>query len=498
MSEYYIAYNITKEYSGVRVLNTVNFKIETGKIHGLFGHNGAGKSTLLKILAGVEQQTSGVLELMGEPKNFLSPHDALSQGVACVYQELRLIDNLTVAQNIFLGREITQWGRINEQAMHNYTKNLLEEYGVGIDPGSHIKDISHPLKQMVEVITNLDRKAKFVFLDEPTTALEYRQAEDLLTRVNSLVQDRKIGIVIVSHKIDEVLPYCDDVTVLSEGQTVFESSRQNFTKKDIVDAIVSKEGATTKAVVEQKISRNIDGNSPPMLNVKGLKTNKLNGINMTVHGGEVFGIYGLVGSGRTSFAQTLYGMCEITEGSVEIADISYRPRNNYDAIKKGVAYLTEDRKHGGIIPEMSALVNANLISIDRYSNGIYLDLKKADTSAYEILKEMRIKGDPSRSIKYLSGGNQQKALLARIIGQKADIIILDEPTKGVDLGAKSDIYHIIDDLAKNGCCVIVISSEEEELMQVCDRVAIFSKGTCTGETLSGSEITISNLRKAVC
>lgn len=494
MSEFYIASHLTKEYSGVRVLHEVDFKIETGKIHGLFGHNGAGKSTLLKILAGVEQPTSGSLELMGESRKLLSPYDALSHGVACVYQELRLIDDLTVAQNIFLGRELSWHGNLDERAMHTYTQHLLEEYGVDIDPRSYIKDISHPLKQIVEVITNLDRNAKFVFLDEPTTALEHRQADDLLARVYRIVQDRQIGIVIVSHKIDEVLPYCNDVTVLSEGKKVFESLGGDFSKKEITDAIIGKRSNMETQVeppptVQQK---------RPMLEVCGLKTKKLDGITMTVYAGEIFGIYGLVGSGRTSFAQTLYGMYEITEGSVKVAGLPYLPKNNFDAIRSGVAYLTEDRKRSGIIPEMSGLTNANLTSFHRYTNGIHLDLEKAEASAHETLNEMQIKGDVTGAIKSLSGGNQQKVLIARIIRQNADVIILDEPTKGVDLGAKSDIYQIIDTLARRGCCVIIISGEEDELIRTCSRVAVFNRGCCSGETLTGTEITVSALREAVC
>lgn len=499
MSNSYSASNIIKEYSGVRILHSINFEIKAGSIHGLFGHNGAGKSTLLKLMAGVEKPNSGELTLQGKEIQLDSPKSALSNGIACVYQELRLIPDLTVMQNIFLGREIgNKLGIKKEKYMLRYTRKLLLEYDIKVNPSDYVRDLTHPIKQMIEVIANLDRNAKFIFLDEPTTALESKQASMLLKYVRKIVKEKNIGIAIVSHKIDEVLEYCDEVSVMSGGKTVFNAQKGNFTKKDIVDVIIGKREDNDKSYfnIDKDKKHSIEYNKP-FLDISNLNTLKLKNINIKAYRGEILGIYGLVGSGRTSFFNTLYGVYKIDSGKILIDGKEYIPSTPSNAMSNGISYLTEDRKNLGIIPLMSAIRNSSLTSLNRFNKLFYVDFKRLDKQIVDILNDMQIKGNIYNSIKSLSGGNQQKTLLGRIIEEDSDILLLDEPTKGVDLGAKSDIYSIIKSLAGLGKCIIIVSSEEEELVETADRVIIFKSGELKNLIFQGDDITITNLREAV-
>lgn len=499
MSNFYSACDIIKEYSGVRILHSINFDIKAGTIHGLFGHNGAGKSTLLKLMAGVEKPNSGKLLLQGKEIQLDSPKSALSNGIACVYQELRLIPDLTVMQNIFLGREVgNKLGIKKEKYMLRYARKLLLEYDIKINPKDYVRDLTHPIKQMIEVITNLDRKAKFIFLDEPTTALENKQASILLKYVQKIVKEKNIGIAIVSHKIDEVLEYCDEVSVMSGGKMVFNAQKENFSKQDIVDAIIGERNDDNKSYFN--IDRNkehIINYNKPFLDIINVNTLKLKNINIKAYRGEILGIYGLVGSGRTSLLNTLYGIYNIDSGKILIDGKEYIPKNPFKAMLNGISLLTEDRKNLGIIPLMSAVRNSSLTSLNRFNKLLYIDFKRLDKEIINILNNMQIKGNIYNSIKSLSGGNQQKTLLGRIIEEDSDILLLDEPTKGVDLGAKRDIYNIIKSLAKLGKCIIIVSSEEEELVEIADRVIIFKSGALKDLIFKGENITVTNLRESV-
>jgi ABC-type sugar transport system ATPase subunit len=423
-----------KGFAGVQVLHGVDFEVRPGTIHALLGHNGAGKSTLLKILAGTQPQDSGVLKVAGEEVTFSSPRDALHKGIACVYQELRLIPNLTVAENLFLGREFNKNGIEDDAAMLTYAGKLLADYHMKVDPADPVSVLSHPEKQMAEVIANLDRKARFLFLDEPTTALDGNQAREMLDSVKRIAVARQIGVVLVSHKLDEVLSICDEVTVLSAGVVV--------------------------------------------LHAQGDR-----------------GIFGLVGSGRSRFLKTLYGSEPMTNGEVRLGGELYRPVGPRGAMASGIAMLTEERKQDGFIPLMSAFRNIVLPTLHRYRTAGLVNWRAATNTARQILARIGTRGELENPIKALSGGNQQKVLFGRIIEQDARLILLDEPTKGVDIGAKSDIYDIIYELAEQGRCVVVVSSEEEELLEVADRIVVFRHGACDGHSVPASQLTIADLRR---
>jgi ribose transport system ATP-binding protein len=490
----YRARDIKVSFAGVPVLRGVDFDVVPGKIHGLFGHNGAGKSTLLKILAGVNQQDSGQLFLGDESISLTSPRDALRQGIACVYQELRLIPGMTVWQNLFLGRELRKNGLLDEVAMKAHTRQVLQEYKLQVQLSSLVKDLSHPDKQMLEVVANLDRDARFLFLDEPTTALEGAQAESLLLSVQRIVREKNIGVVLVSHKLDEVLGVCDEATVMCGGKVIYHAS-SNIAKQDIIDAIVGDAGSALSGS-ELATRKQPDTASVPYLDVRSLRTERLRDVSLQAWPGEVVGIYGLAGAGRTRFCRTIYGLEKLLGGEVRLAGKSYWVSSPGKAISQGVGYLTEERKKDGIVPLMSSFTNATLPILHRFRKRALVDHNKAAQSARQILAEMNTRGDLRGPIKSLSGGNQQKVLLARVIGQNAKLVLLDEPTKGVDIGAKADIYAIIRRMAAEGRCVVVVSSEEEELLEIADRILVFHQGSCDGLAVAADELSIAGLRKA--
>ncbi|TQN61358.1 sugar ABC transporter ATP-binding protein [Agrobacterium tumefaciens] len=487
----YKATGITKSFGSVGVLHGIGFEVKPGTIHGLFGHNGAGKSTLLKILAGAQPQDNGTLSVDGETVTLTSPREALGKGIGCVYQELRLIPNLTVAENLFLGREVTLHGLKKTAEMNAYCKTLLASYGLHVDVTRTVKGLSHPEKQLLEVIANLEGKVRYLFLDEPTTALDGNQSTELLAHVRRIALERNIGVVLVSHKLDEVLAVCDEATVLSGGRVVYHAAGQDVSKQAIVDAIVG--DAHGKHVASRREAR---AAGEIFLKVEGLAGKRLKGADIVARRGEVLGLYGLIGSGRTRFLRTLYGMEPISAGTVEISGKRYTPSSPKLAIQHGIAFLTEERKQDGFIPLMSSFQNVVLSTLTRYRNNGIVDLNAARASAQKTLASIGTRGRLDAPTKSLSGGNQQKVLLGRIIEQDADLILLDEPTKGVDIGAKSDIYDIIRRLADEGRCIVVVSSEEEELVEICDRIAIFQHGFCTTAPKPVEEWSLGKLREA--
>ncbi|WP_321954071.1 sugar ABC transporter ATP-binding protein [Paraburkholderia bannensis] len=490
----YRARDIKVSFGGVPVLRGVDFDVTPGEIHGLFGHNGAGKSTLLRILAGVNKQDSGELLIGDEAIALSSPRDALHQGIACVYQELRLIPGMTVWQNIFLGRELKKGGLLDEVAMKAHTRKVLQEYKLKIDPLSLVRELSHPDKQMLEVVANLDRDARFLFLDEPTTALEGAQADALLKSVQRIAREKQIGVVLVSHKLDEVLGVCDEATVMCGGKVIYHASH-SIAKQDIIDAIVG-DAAPSMDDSNRASKAEVDKRAAPYLDVRNLSTSRLRDVSLQAWPGEIVGIYGLAGAGRTRFCRTLFGLEDVAGGEVLIAGMPYGARTPAHAISKGVGYLTEERKKDGIVPLMSSFSNATLPILGRFRKQGFVDHGAAARSANQILVEMNTRGNLRGPIKSLSGGNQQKVLLARVIGQDAKLVLLDEPTKGVDIGAKADIYAIIRRMAAEGRCVIVVSSEEEELLEIADRVLVFHHGSCDGVSVPTEALSIAGLRKA--
>ena len=491
-TERFTATGITKSFAGVGVLHGIDFEIRPGTIHGLFGHNGAGKSTLLKILAGAQPQDEGTMAIGSGVLTLASPSDALAKGIGCVYQELRLIPNLTVAQNLYLGRELAANGFRQIAEMNRRAEESLASYGLKLDVSRSVKDLSHPEKQLLEVIANLESNVRFLFLDEPTTALDGKHSADLLAHVRRIALERQIGIVLVSHKLDEVLTVCDEATVLSGGLVVYHDTGGSIRKEAIVAAIVG----DAHGHEAESTHRERKAPGDVFLKVSGLAGRRLKGVDLEARRGEIMGLYGLVGSGRTRFLRSIYGLEPVGAGQVTLGGMPYHTASPQQAIASGVAFLTEERKVDGFIPLMSAFQNVVLSTLGRYRAGPLVNLNASRASARETLAQINTKGRLEGPVKSLSGGNQQKVLLGRIIEQNANLILLDEPTKGVDIGAKGEIYDIIRSLADEGRCIVVVSSEEEELMEICDRIAIFRDGRCNTPPAPAADWTLGKLRQA--
>jgi ABC-type sugar transport system ATPase subunit len=345
---------------------------------------------------------------------------------------------------------------------------------------------------MVEVVASLDRKARFLFLNEPTTALDGNQAREMPDSVKRIAASRQIGVVLVSHKLDEVMSICDEVTVLSGGVVVLHEEGDRVSKEAIIASIV---GRAHHSHAKSSQSGRQPGSGEAFLEVKALSGARLTSITLNANKGEILGIYGLVGSGRSRFLRTLYGSEPMTNGEIRIGGNLYQPVGPREAMGGRIAILTEERKHDGFIPLMSALRNVVLPTLHRYRTAGLVNWRVAANSARQTLARIRTRGELKSPVKALSGGNRKKVLFGRMIEQDARLILLDEPTKGVDIGAKSDTYDIIFELAEQGRCMVVVSSEEEELLEIADRIVVFRHGACDGHSIPASQLTIADLRR---
>jgi ABC-type sugar transport system ATPase subunit len=484
---------VRRYFGDTHALDGVTIDIRPGSLTALVGHNGAGKSTLLRILSGADQPDSGELLLDGEPIVFRNPHDALERGVSAVYQELSMVPALSVAQNIFLGHERTSGVFLDRKAMHARATELLERFDIPVDAGTPIGELPVAQRQLIEVASAVNRNARFLLLDEPTTALEARQVDKLLSTVTSIARAENLGVLLIDHKLDEVFAHSDYIVGLANGKRILDGPTAELTRQDVVDTIVGghfDEAATGRTQHETKPF----GGS--VVAVSNLTTARLTDVNVEAREGEVVALYGLMGAGRTSFLRTIAGLHPVTGGAVEVGGRSYAPKSVRAAQRAGIAYVSEERKIDGIIPNLGVYDNVGISVLDRYSSAGFIDRKKVRKAAAEKLDTMRTHGDLSKTIVALSGGNQQKALLARAFLQEPRLLLLDEPTKGVDIGAKAEIHTLIRRLAREtGTAVIVVTSEEEEALTLPDSIYIFQDGTCTGERLDPADLTIADLKR---
>jgi ABC-type sugar transport system ATPase subunit len=505
--------SISKSYGPTRALTDVSLRIRPGGVTALIGHNGAGKSTLLRSLSGAEVPDEGSIRIDGVAQEFHVPRDASQAGIACVYQELSLVDQLTVAQNIFLGQEKVSGGVLSRRQMNRIADELCAEYGISARAGDLISSLPVAQRQMVEVVRAINQNAKYLLLDEPTTALEQEQVDHLLGIVRRLTTEQGIGVLLVDHKLDEVFAVADHIVGLANGRIVLDGSAAEVDRAAVIEAIVGDHGDTDTAAVAAIVGEGVGETSlddvstvseetrarefgRPVLEASGLSGNNLFGVDLTVHAGEILGIYGLVGSGRTRFLRTVYGAFPLAEGSLKLLGADYAPKSPAQAIKAGVAFLSEERKLDGFVPQMSSIENVVLPVLGKYIRGGVLRWRALKGSADTVLAQVSIRGEVAAPITSLSGGNQQKALFARATLQAPLLLLLDEPTKGVDIGAKREIYGIIRALAEEkNVAVIVVSSEEEELTELADSIAVFRGGSCDGVVYPRSSVTAAQLRE---
>ena len=478
--------HITKAFPGVKALSDVSLEIKVGEIHALCGENGAGKSTLMNILAGNLQPEVGVIEIEGEAVTFNSPEAALKKNIAVVYQHLSLIGSLSVAENIFANQQpLSKWGLIQFDVLHKNTVALLKQLGLeDIDPGTSVENISPAKRQMVEIAKALSKNPSVFILDEPTASLTTKEIKKLFEILRTL-RTKGISIIYISHRLEEIFELADRVTILKDGkfQGTFEAI--DLTRDELIRKMVGRELGSMKTSSAKTAEL--------LLKVENISGQKFSNVSFQLYKGEILGLSGLVGAGRSEIARALFGADPIYSGRVLFQDQQIGPKHPSEAIRSGIAYITEDRKSEGLFPDMTVAENIVVAGMTAIMpSGIY-NLSKARAQGEKAKDTLHIAvADTEQRVGNLSGGNQQKVMLAKWLITDPEVLIVDEPTHGIDVGAKSQIYEILNDLAKKGKGILMISSELPELIGLCDRILIVKNGRITGE-LSGSAMTEENI-----
>ncbi|HST53745.1 MAG TPA: sugar ABC transporter ATP-binding protein [Pyrinomonadaceae bacterium] len=489
---------IRKVFSGVVALDGVDVTVERGEVHALVGENGAGKSTLIKIMTGAYRRDGGRVTLEGRDVNFRTPEDAQGHGVVAVYQEVNLLTYRTVAENIFLGREPRRLGFIDWKRMNADAGAILKRLGLDIDPRATLGSLNIALRQMVAIARGVSFGAKVVVLDEPTSSLTEHEVSILYDVIRRLKAEG-VGVVYISHRFDELYTVCDRVTVLRDGKFVATRPLEGLEKIDLVCLMLGKrreelrQGAT--AFGEQHSEKK---ETAPLLRAENLtRGRKLDHVTVETGRGEIVGMAGLLGSGRTETARAIFGADAVDEGRVYLEGRALDVRSPGDAIDAGLAFLTEDRKAEGIIPELSVRENLTLAALPEMSRMGVVSRAKQDEAVARFMKRLGIKASSAeQKIRELSGGNQQKVLLARWLCKNPKFLILDEPTRGIDIGAKGEIQSLINELAASGLGVLMISSELEELVEGSSRVVVMRDGRSVAE-LRGAEISQDKIIRAM-
>ncbi|WGF88487.1 sugar ABC transporter ATP-binding protein [Marinivivus vitaminiproducens] len=476
------ARNVTKRFGAVAVLEKISFDLVPGELHALIGENGAGKSTLMKILSGYEPVSDGEIILDGRPVTFASNPEAERAGIVLVHQEFNLAEQLDVASNIFLGREVKRGLLLDHRAMASRAAAVLAELDTHIDPRARIDGLSVSDKQRVEIAKAVSRTLRVLLLDEPTAVLTPREAESLFQLIVKL-KEQGVAIVYTSHKLDEVRRLADRVTVLRDGRHVATEPGHTLTEDDMATLMVGREMSSLFPA-----KRLAAADAPVRLEVRGLSVpGRVHDAGFTVRAGEILGFAGLVGSGRTELAEGVVGLLPTSGGTVLRNGKPVTIRRFDDAVAAGIGYLTEDRKGRGLLLEKDLVTNLTLLGLDRFSRGL-IDRKAERRALDDAIRRYDIRvRDRSLLARQLSGGNQQKLLIAKTMLVEPEVVIFDEPTRGIDIGTKQQIYELLTALAREGKAVVVISSEMPEVIGLAHRVVVMCRGRIAGE-LSGDLI----------
>ena len=479
---------IQKYFSGVHALKGVNFELRAGEVHALMGENGAGKSTLIKVLCGIHKRDGGNIELFGEEVSFNNIAESQAAGISVIHQELNMMGHLTVAQNMFIGREFKQGIFINDKKMEEEAQKLFDKMGVKINPATKLGDLTVGKQQMVEIAKAVSRECKLLVLDEPTAALTLPEVEELFKIMNDL-RDKGIGMIYISHRMDEINRISDRVTVMRDGEYVGTVNTAEVTKDDIVKMMVGR-----VIMGDQKAVSAVAPDAPVILEVNHLNAGKeVKDVSFQLRKGEILGFAGLMGAGRTEVARALYGADVRQTGEIIINGQKVSIKTPEQAVKCGICYLSEDRKRFGLMLDKSVTENTTIASVDDFIKAGLINDGAMRSSSSEFNTKLRTK-TPSMEqlLKNLSGGNQQKVIIARWLMKNADIFIFDEPTRGIDVGAKSEIYSLMEELVNQGKSIIMISSELPEVLRMSDRILVMCEGRKTGE-LDISEATQENI-----
>jgi monosaccharide-transporting ATPase len=481
---------VSKRFAGTVALDRVDLALRAGEVHALVGENGAGKSTLIKIITGVHQPDGGVVRYRGEPVTFGAPRDAQAAGISTIYQELNLVPGMSVARNLFLGREpLNRLRLIDFASMHRAARDLLARYGVSVDVRRPVGELGAGVQQMVAVARAVSADARVVIMDEPTSSLEPREV-DRLASVIELLRADGVAVLYVTHKLDEVMRLCQRVTVLRDGRGVHTGPVARTSRIGLVATML---GRRIDEVREHGMTRFGAGHGGtggvPVLRATGLtRPPVLAGVSVDVHAGEVVGLAGLLGSGRTETARAVFGADAVDSGAISIDGARRRRWSPAAAIAAGVGLVPEDRKAEGVIPDLSVRDNIVLAALPRLTRAGFVAEGRCREIVEVFVRRLRIKiSSPDQRVRDLSGGNQQKVLLARMLCLQPKVLLLDEPTRGIDVGAKAEIQALIDELASHGLGVVLISSELEEIVEGADRVLVLRDGAVVG-VLTGDAV----------
>lgn len=470
--------DITKQFPGVLALDKVSLRADSGKVMGLMGENGAGKSTLMKVLIGMLQADSGTIEFAGEQVEFTSPLQSMNAGIAMVHQELSPIPDMCVYENLFVGRELRKGGRgplVDKKRMIAESRQLLEELGLDINPRAIMSSLSVAQTQLVEIARAISMNARLVILDEPTSAITENEAELLFEQIERL-KSEGVAFIYISHKMDEVFRVCDAITVLRDGRLVGEYSADEITPDQLITLMVDRE---VEDLYPHREPARL-GDEPVLLETRGLTNQSISDVSFSVKRGEILGFAGLVGAGRSEVMETLFGLRPVESGTVLVDGREVHIDHPRTAVKNRIAFVTEDRKQTGLNLEGSILENVSIVALSELSRGGIINHSKENKEVGGMSSKLRVKA-PSNSVPVsnLSGGNQQKVVLAKWLLDNPKIIILDEPTRGIDVGAKQEIYTLINALADQGLAVLLISSEMPELIGMADRIVVMCEGRVT-------------------
>ncbi|MCG8514396.1 MAG: sugar ABC transporter ATP-binding protein [Halanaerobiales bacterium] len=475
--EYRLSMNkINKTFPGVQALSNVKLDLVPGEVHVLLGENGAGKSTLMKILAGVYPPDQGEILINGQKVVINNTGDAASLGISMIYQELNLIPDLTVVENIFINRELIQgWpGRYNWKEMNRQAGEILADLNLAIDPGNYIRDLSVAQQQMVEIVRSISSNSKIIIMDEPTAALAEQEITELFKQIK-LLKEKTVSIIYISHRLPEVKEIGDRVTVLRDGKYVSTEDAKRVKTEQLIKMMVGRD-------IKEFFPKEDTEKGSEVLRVKNLKRKGvLDDISFSLQQGEVLGFAGLMGSGRTELMRAIFGADQGVEGKIYVKGTELVIDSPETAVKNGIALLTEDRKSSGLILNFAVYQNISLATLEKYAPRGVIDQKRERKRAGELVVALKIKTPGLETVvNSLSGGNQQKVILARWLYRNAEIIILDEPTRGIDVGAKVEIYQLINQLTKQGKAVIMVSSDLPEILAMSDRIAVMYEGKLNG------------------
>ena len=462
--------NISKSFSGTKVLDGVSLEIEKGKVHTLMGENGAGKSTLMKILVGLLQADEGEILLENENISGLSVHTILGKGIAMIHQEILMVPDLSVAQNIFLGKESHRFSWLNESEINTKSKRILADLKVNISPKIKVKNLSIADRQMVEIAKAISNNAKVIVMDEPTSALSETEVKTLFQIIEKL-KSEGVAIIYISHKMEEIFQISDTITILRDGKLICTQKASELNSKSLISLMVGREISEIFPETKTDVGRTL-------ISVRNFsKKGVFSDINFEVKAGEVLGLAGLVGAGRSEIARAIAGLNKYDSGTIELEGLEVQINSPSDAIKLGIGFVSEDRKALGFIPQMNIRENISLASLKGFSKMGFVDTDSETKSTQMVFEDLKVKATGlGQKVISLSGGNQQKVVIGKVLMSNPKVIILDEPTRGIDVGAKFEIYKLINTLKAKGLAIILISSEMPEILGLCERILVLSKG----------------------